>query len=142
MPSHADTASTPKGTIPMAMAEYTAAIRSVAPAPMMKETTRQIGATVHHSTVAFASSSRRSTSGRSMAPRTRIESEASTLVAGTSEYIQLDSTKAKARLPWSENRSLKRGGGRKNHADDMRAALIATVRRVSKGGCRTRDISA
>ena len=69
-----------------------------------------------------------------MAANVRTVSQASTLVAGTSEYIQLDSTKAKARLPWSSNSWSRSDVGRKNHAELIRAALTATVSRVSKGG--------
>src|SRR5665213_2837192 len=101
----------------------------------------QTGATMDHSTTRRAARMRRNATGWSMAARTCGASTASTLVAGTSEYIQLDRTKAKARLPWSSKSWLTRSGGRKNQAELIMAALSATVRSVSNGRRKTRRYS-
>ena len=72
------------------------------PEPMMTEISMHTGATMHQSTVLLAISIRRRTTGWSIAPSTRMASDPRTLVAGTSENIQLESTNAKARLPCKE----------------------------------------
>jgi hypothetical protein len=69
--------------------------------------------------------------GSSMAAITRWRSGASTLVAGTSEYIQAARTSAKASVPCRVNTSSFRARGRKNHAEHMKTPLAATVLRVS-----------
>ena len=102
---------------------------------------RQTGATTDHNTTRRAARMRRNVNGWSIASRIREASAPKILVAGTSEYIQLDSTKANARLPWSSKTLLTTSGGRKNHAELIIAALRETVSRVSKGGREIRRYS-
>src|SRR5450631_1993716 len=118
--------------MPMATAEYKATRGSWARNPLTNEMSMQTGATMDHSTTCREVRMRRRAEGSSMAARTCGASTARTLVAGTSEYIQLDRTKAKARLPWSSKSWFTRSGGRKNQAELIRAALRATVMKVSK----------
>ena len=58
---------------------------------------------------------------------TRCRSGASTLVAGTSEYIHAARTSANASVPCNVNSSPFRPLGRKNQAKLMKAPLAATV---------------
>ena len=77
---------------------------------------RRTGVMNVHRTMFLVYSSRRSRTGSSMAAITRCRSGASTLVAGTSAYIQAARTSAKASEPCRVNTSSSRALGSKNQA--------------------------
>ena len=101
--------------------------RSWFKSPTITATTEQTGVTNAHRTMFLAYSNRRNITGSSIAAMTLRASGPSTLVAGTSEYIQAASTSAKASGPCNVNTSSRNARGRKNQAEVMRAPLTATV---------------
>jgi hypothetical protein len=90
----------------------------------------------------FAYHIRRSTTGSGRAATLRSGSPPSRLVAGTSEYIQLARTNAKASGPWKRNAELTAlAGNSVQHAVSSRP-LPSTTPGVSYGGCSARRHSA
>ena len=124
MPTSAATGRHATGTTQIAM--ISAPMSSVAwcASPTTRASTAHSGATKTQSTAVLASSSRLIMVLSPRAARTRIRSGASTFVAGTSAYIQLDRTTGKASALCSVN-SQPRGSS--NQAPAISSPLTATT---------------
>src|SRR6266536_151597 len=103
-----------------------------------------IAANVHsgvassHSTMFLAYHSLRSVAGSARAAVLRAGSPPSRLVAGTSAYIQMASTIAKASGPWKENNASTALGGNRVQHKVINRPLPTTTTGVSYGGRRAR----